>query len=160
MVQTPSLVMGELNTSPVATEPHFFLDDWAVIYPFCSAQRVNSQLSVWKQAGKRGTLEARDGEQRGLSRGILRAWFGREKLRSQDLSHLIWVNHQVWGVMASWSFTSSLLHSQQDTGLEDYCWVKSCRETNELHFLFLSESWSPPSLGQLAENRFCCFLVI
>lgn len=105
------------------------------IYPFfcCWAQRVKSEALVSKHTGKHGTLKARDREQREISRGILWAWFGREKLRSQDLSHLICVNHQVWGVMSSWSFTSSLLHSQQDTGLEDYCCIKSCRETNEQH---------------------------
>lgn len=113
------------------------------IYPFycCSAQRVKPQLSVWKQTEKQGKLEARDGRQRGISRGMLRAWFGREKLHSQDLSHLICVNHQVWGVIASWSFTSSLLHGQQGAGQQDCHWVKSCRETNEQHFLFFSERW-------------------
>ena len=57
-----------------------------------SFQCENSPSKQWV----RGKLEARDAGRQGISGGILQAWLGRQRLRSQDLSHLISMNHQLW----------------------------------------------------------------
>lgn len=85
------------------------------------ADWVNSEI---QESRRRETEDGRE-----YPGGILPAWFGPEKLHSQDLSHPI-----------RESSAGALRRYRRVSRTADRRDRKSCRETNEQHFLFRSEN--------------------